>query len=612
MNIPEQLRNERFTLLRGKVPFEKEWQDKNNHRADSQKLLAHLKNGGNYGVLCGHNNLVVVDYDSDEAIQKYEHLLPSTFTVRTKKGKHAYYYLDEPINKIPVNDEEGNRLVDIQGLRSQVVGPGSTHPEGGKYEVIKDEPITEFSKDELLKIFPHTDKKVPNSTVTGKYELPKPEGLMDLAEVVSLLGHNLKDGLNNCPFHPDKTPSFSVDYSKGSFNCFSCDARGNSPVTYVMLAKGCSKEDAIKWLTKNNPNKQNTPSKKKKEVDKGETLALLQSLKEKGGSVKKLYDRGIPEVKWKIPQLLSDEGKMIVFGASGTGKSFSAMQLGLATTNKLLWLAYHEVPQQKIMYFDGEMGLKPFFHNLKKLITGYDCDYPRNFIYYPTSVLSLDDQKGYDVVRQLIDEHRPDIVVLDTIRCFLSGGEDKPEEFKRFIEHLDKLSDEFGVAWVMLQHMPKNSVRRKGPPQLEDIYGSVAQGGWLDSAIALKKLGLNTLGVYHPKLRLVSQRELTDYEVVIPSDEGSDRYSYRFNASITESSKVQTRCYDDCLDFLTALVKEGRTDVKGREWSGVREKYSDGTFYRVRDSLKDKGYLSPGDNSATLNIEVDKFVDEKE
>lgn len=604
MNIPEQLRKERFTLLRGKVPFEKGWQEQANHEAESPKLQAHLKTGGNYGVLCGHNNLVVVDFDSDEAIRRYEALLPSTFTVRTKKGKHAYFRLDEPINKIPVNDEEGNRLVDIQGLRSQVVGPGSTHPDGGKYEVIKDEPINNLTKKQLLAIFSQKATK-------GKYELPKPEGLMDLAEVASLLGHNLKVGMNNCPFHPDKTPSFKVELD-GKFYCHGCQKGGESPVTYVMYTKDCSKQDAIKWLAKNNPNKQETRTTEKKEVDKGETLALLHSLKEKGGSVKKLHDRGIPEVKWKIPQLLSDEGKMIVFGASGTGKSFSAMQLGLATTNKDLWLAYHEVPQQKLMYFDGEMGLKPFFHNLKKLITGYDCDYPRNFIYYPTSVLSLDEQKGYEVVRQLIEEHRPDIIVLDTIRCFLSGGEDKPEEFKRFIEHLDKLSDEFGVAWVMLQHMPKNSVRRKGPPQLEDIYGSVAQGGWLDSAIALKKLGLNTLGVYHPKLRLVSKREMTDYEVVIPSDEGSDRYSYRFNASITESTKVQSRCYDDCLDFLTALVKEGRTSVKGREWSGVREKYSDGTFYRTRDSLKEKGYLSDGDNSAILNIEVDKFVDGKE
>lgn len=31
-----------------------------------------------------------------------------------------------------------------------------------------------------------------------------------------------------CPFHPEKTPSFHVDESKGLFYCFGCQAGGNA------------------------------------------------------------------------------------------------------------------------------------------------------------------------------------------------------------------------------------------------------------------------------------------------------------------------------------------------------------------------------------------------
>ncbi len=48
----------------------------------------------------------------------------------------------------------------------------------------------------------------------------------------------------NCPFHGDKTPSFSVSPSKGFYYCFSCKAHGNA-VGFLMEAEGLSYPDAI-------------------------------------------------------------------------------------------------------------------------------------------------------------------------------------------------------------------------------------------------------------------------------------------------------------------------------------------------------------------------------
>lgn len=347
-----------------------------------------------------------------------------------------------------------------------------------------------------------------------------------------------------------------------------------------------------------------------KEYDSGKGRAKLERLFRKGGSVKALYERGIPEINWKIPNLLSDTGKMFIFGASGTGKSFAAMQLALAATNKEFWLAFHEVRQQRVLYLDGEMHTIPFFHNLAHLMRGGDYEYSSDFVYYPTGILCLEGEEGRVVLDGLCREHRPDIIILDTIRCFISGGEDKPEHFKSFIENLDLMGEEYGVAFVMLQHMPKTAAHKKGPLRLEDIYGSVAQGGWLDSAVGLQRVSDHKLAVYHSKTRLVSKDEVSDYQVVIPRS--PDRaYRYKYDAALTESKQAQNNCFDDCLVFLYSLVADGRSDVKGKEWGPIREKYSEGTFYRARDRLKEQGYLRDGDTSAIKVIVVERFVDDE-
>lgn len=55
--------------------------------------------------------------------------------------------------------------------------------------------------------------------------------------------------LGNCPFHNEKTPSFTVSPSKGIYKCFGCGAAGNS-VNFVMDHEHLSYPEALKYLAK--------------------------------------------------------------------------------------------------------------------------------------------------------------------------------------------------------------------------------------------------------------------------------------------------------------------------------------------------------------------------
>ncbi|PLX11975.1 MAG: DNA primase [Marinilabiliales bacterium] len=55
--------------------------------------------------------------------------------------------------------------------------------------------------------------------------------------------------LGLCPFHNEKTPSFSVSPSKGIYKCFGCGKAGNS-VNFIMEHEHYSYPEALKWLAK--------------------------------------------------------------------------------------------------------------------------------------------------------------------------------------------------------------------------------------------------------------------------------------------------------------------------------------------------------------------------
>ena len=74
----------------------------------------------------------------------------------------------------------------------------------------------------------------------------------DIVDVVSDFVHLKRRGANYiglCPFHNERTPSFSVSKSKGICKCFSC-GKGGSPVNFLMELEQMSYYDALRYLAK--------------------------------------------------------------------------------------------------------------------------------------------------------------------------------------------------------------------------------------------------------------------------------------------------------------------------------------------------------------------------
>ena len=73
---------------------------------------------------------------------------------------------------------------------------------------------------------------------------------LDIIEVVGAFVKLKKRGANylgNCPFHNERTPSFTVSPSKEIYKCFGCGKSGNT-ISFIMEHEKFSYVEALRWL----------------------------------------------------------------------------------------------------------------------------------------------------------------------------------------------------------------------------------------------------------------------------------------------------------------------------------------------------------------------------
>lgn len=79
--------------------------------------------------------------------------------------------------------------------------------------------------------------------------------IIDVARVEEVIGDFIalkRRGVNMiglCPFHGEKTPSFTVSPAKGIYKCFGC-GKGGAAVNFIMDHEQLTYPDALKWLAK--------------------------------------------------------------------------------------------------------------------------------------------------------------------------------------------------------------------------------------------------------------------------------------------------------------------------------------------------------------------------
>ncbi|MCR4922458.1 MAG: DNA primase [Lachnospiraceae bacterium] len=148
----------------------------------------------------------------------------------------------------------------------------------------------------------------------------------DIVDVVSSYVKLQKKGSNYfglCPFHSEKSPSFSVSQGKQMFHCFGCGV-GGSVITFVMSMENYSFKEALEYLADRSGIKLPDVSSDKEEREKESLRSRLLAVNKEAG-------------KFYFYQLRQESGRLAYDYLSKRGLSketIHAFGLGYARSNK--------------------------------------------------------------------------------------------------------------------------------------------------------------------------------------------------------------------------------------------------------------------------------------
>lgn len=337
MNIPKQLQNPEFRFIKikdGKIPLEKDWQNKNNYKYDSTTFKEYLKTAKGYGVLCGSGSLAVIDADEKEIENTVVKKLPKTFVVQTGSGGYHYYYIIKDLeNKIVLKDDNKKHYGEVQFTGSQVIGSGSVHPNGKLYKTKIETEIAEITKQQLKQALVDF---IPDKKVLW--------GDRSSISIGTLAGHihDMKRVGNELqgphPIHGSTGGmNFTINTEKNLWHCFRCNSGGDALSLVGILEKKIKCDEklegkkfkAVKKIAKDKYGIE--PSIKEAKVDRRKHLDLKHPPKDLEDLYNKLekwiYITDKRRIDLVMAAILSNQAKntkpiwLFIIGESGDAKS---------------------------------------------------------------------------------------------------------------------------------------------------------------------------------------------------------------------------------------------------------------------------------------------------
>ncbi len=162
------------------------------------------------------------------------------------------------------------------------------------------------------------------------------------------------------------------------------------------------------------------------------------------------------EEEWCIEPILPFGRQAGVFAAAGTGKSLLAADIAAAKAAGYQVLGSPAREPANVVYLDFEMTPDDLRERLTEMGYGPDDDLSRLHYYQLPTLPPLDSMPGGDVLMALVDRHKPELVIIDTMARVVAGDENSADTYRDFYRCSGMRLKAAGVALLRLDHAGKD------------------------------------------------------------------------------------------------------------------------------------------------------------
>lgn len=201
-------------------------------------------------------------------------------------------------------------------------------------------------------------------------------------------------------------------------------------------------------------------------------------------------DQPPAEPDWLVCDRIA-RGWLVLLGAKpGVGKTWLAEDLAVALPTARPWLG-HDVPRPaRVLYVDAENGDDLALERLRQL--GATPAALAGRLAYVTESVSFPAERDVARLRASLDEHRPDLVVIDTLASAAPTAERDTESAAAFYGAVWHMIRDRGAALLLLVHLRKSLQGAQRDDPLDAFRGAghivgAAHRAWTLEPVAIDK-----------------------------------------------------------------------------------------------------------------------------
>lgn len=167
----------------------------------------------------------------------------------------------------------------------------------------------------------------------------------------------------------------------------------------------------------------------------------------------------LPEPDYLIKHVLDAGCMSVVYGDSGSGKTFFALDLALHISLGWLWRE-RRVKQGRVVYIAAEAGMS-IKKRLKAMEHHFELTEAPPLLILPVSVdlcRSHDDTEG--IAKEIGSLGGASLIVVDTLsRAMAGGNENAPDDMSAFVDNIDRLNKLTRAHVLVVHHTGKDAAK---------------------------------------------------------------------------------------------------------------------------------------------------------